>query len=275
MKKLFERKHELFLSMIFGAFSIKDEKLYEIFYDFALIEYRHLTWLGKAIKEVGNEFDYDINRDDVKFMAKDNFELFKNLKELLEAIKNDYLDEPMFERFKSDEEFFIQKIDYLLGDDKNNSPIEAYNKSRKLDGYELDEVSTNALIHFLFEETYKEYELIMVYTYSNIHTENVVLSNIFVDLIYESIFHLKSFARMLSKMGLLYLPRQIMKDVYQFDDLEKFLVDGIKEEEMAKEECLKLSRAVKNQDLSNFFNFINNQENYHIELMKKALKEIK
>jgi len=274
MKELFERKHELFLSMIFGAFSIKDERLYEVFYDFALIEYRHLGWLGKAIKESGGEFDYDINRDDVKFMANDNFELFKNLKGMLEAIKNDYLDEPMYERFKSDEEFFIQKIDYLLGDEKNNSPIEAYNKSRKLDGYELDEVSTNALIQFLFEETYKEYELIMVYTYSNIYTSNVVLSNIFVDLIYESIFHLKSFARMLSKMGLLYLPRQIMREVYQFDDLGKFLVDGIKEEEAAKEECLKLSSAVKNQDLSNFFNFINNQESYHIELMKKALKEI-
>jgi len=274
MKKLFKKKHELFLSMIFGAFSIKDEKIYEIFYDFALIEYRHLAWLGKAIKESGGEFDYDIDRDEVKFMAKDNFELFKNLKGMLEAIKNDYLDEPMFFRFKNDEEFFIQKIDYLLGDDKNNSPIKAYNKSRELNGYELDEVSTNTLIQFLFEETYKEYELIMVYTYSNIYTENVVLSNIFIDLIYESIFHLKSFARMLSKMGLLYLPRQIMKEVYQFDDLEKFLVDGIKEEEMAKEECLKLSSAIKNQDLSNFFNFINNQENYHIELMKKALKEI-
>ena len=272
MKELFRKKHELFLSMIFGAFSIKDEKLYEVFYDFALIEYRHLSWLGNYIKEEKKEFDYDIRRKDVKFMAENNFELFSNLKDLIQ--KMSYPKGEMFDRFKSDEEFFVKKIDYLLSDEKNNAQIEAFNKSRKLDGYDLDEISTNALIQFLFEETYKEYELIMVYTYSNIYTDSKVLSSIFVDLIYESIFHLKSFARMLSKMGLLYLPRQIMKEVYQFDDLGQFLLDGIKEEEAAKEECVKLSQAVQNEELSNFFNFINNQESYHIELMKKALKEI-
>ena len=272
MKELFRKKHELFLSILFGAFSLKDEKLYEIFYDFALIEYRHLSWFGGYIRESGGEFDYDIKRDDVKFMAKDNFKLFRNLKDMIESFS--YPEGEMFDRFKSDEKFFVKKIDYLLKDEKNNAPIEAYNKSRVLEGYELNETSKNALIQFLFEETYKEYELIMVYTYSNIHTDSKVLSSIFVDLIYESIFHLKSFARMLSKMGLLYLPRQIMKEVYQFDDLGQFLLDGIKEEEAAKEECVKLSNAVENEDLSNFFNFINNQESYHIELMKKALKEI-
>ncbi len=272
MKELFRKKHELFLSMIFGAFSLKDEKLYEIFYDFAFIEYRHLSWLGGYIKEIDGEFDYDIKREDVKFIAKDNFELFENLKSMIQNMN--YPDNEMFARFKSDEEFFIQKIDYLLSDKNNNSDIDAYSKNRNLEGYNIDDKSTNALIQFLFEETYKEYELIMVYTYSNIFTNSKVLSNIFIDLIYESFFHLKSFARMLSKMGLLYLPRQIMKEVYQFDDLSQFLLDGIKEEEAAKEECIKLSSAVENKDLSNFFNFINNQENYHIELMKKALEEI-
>jgi rubrerythrin len=53
------------------------------------------------------------------------------------------------------------------------------------------------------------------------------------------------------------------------------LVDGIKEEEAAKEECLKLAKAVDNEELGNFFNFINFQENYHIELMEKALVHIR
>ena len=79
---------------------------------------------------------------------------------------------------------------------------------------------------------------------------------------------------MLSKMGILYLPRQIVESVYKFDDLKQFLLDGIEEEKAAKEECIKLSQAVKNEELSNFFKFINNQENYHIELMQKALKHI-
>jgi Mn-containing catalase len=79
---------------------------------------------------------------------------------------------------------------------------------------------------------------------------------------------------MLSKMGILYLPRQIMESVYKFDDMKKFLLDGIEEERMAKIECIKLAQAVKNEELSNFFNFINFQENYHIELMEKAVKEL-
>jgi hypothetical protein len=76
---------------------------------------------------------------------------------------------------------------------------------------------------------------------------------------------------MMSKMGLLSIPRTIMKRVYQFDDLAQFLKDGIKEEEAAKEECLKLAAEVEHPELSAFFSFINYQENYHIALMQKAL----
>ena len=271
-RELFQKKHELFLSYIFSAFSIKDEAIYEIIYDFAMIEYRHLTWLGNALVEQGVEFDYDYNKDEISFEFKDNFELFEGLKKKTLEIQKSYHDSDMFDRFKSDEDFFVQKLEFLLSDVKNNDPIEAFSKKRVLAEYELDKTSTDALTQFLFEETYKEYELIMVYTYSNFYTDSKVMSGIFVDLIYESFFHLKSFARMLSKMGILYLPRQIVSSVYKFDDLKQFLLDGIEEEKAAKEECIKLSQAVQNKDLSNFFNFINNQENYHIALMKKAIK---
>ena len=273
-KELFRKKHELFLSMIFGAFSISDEKLYEIIYDFALIEYRHLNWLGTRFSEEKKEFDYDYDRGSVKFEAKDNFELFQLLKTQIADMKTYYEKDSMFERFESDEEFFVQKLDALMQKEDSNQPITAFDKKRVLEDFTLDKTSTDALTQFLFEETYKEYELIMVYTYSNFYTDSKVLSNIFIDLIYESFFHLKSFARMLSKMGILYLPRQIVQSVYKFDDLKQFLLDGIEEEKMAKEECIKLSQAVKNEELSNFFTFINNQENYHIELMQKALKII-
>jgi rubrerythrin len=272
MNKLFQKKHELFLSMLFGAFSISNDDLFDILYDFAFIEYRHLNWLGTKLAEEKQEFNFDYERANVKFEAKDNFELFTLLKKQLEDIRESYQSDGMFDRFVADEEYFIQKIDVLLKNEKNNQPITAFSKKRVLEGYELDKTSTDALTQFLFEETYKEYELVMVYSYSNFYTDSKVLSNIFIDLIYESFFHLKSFARMLSRMGILYLPRQIVQSVYKFDDLKQFLLDGIEEEKMAKEECIKLSQAVKNEELSNFFNFINNQENYHIELMQKALK---
>ena len=273
-KELFQKKHELFLSMLFGSFAIKDEELFDTLYDFALIEYRHLNWLGTRMAEEKMEFNFDFDRNEVKFQAKDNFELFKLLKTKIEDIKKLYDKDEMFYRFLADENYFEQKLNSFLSDDTKNQPITAFDKSRKLKGYELDKTSTDALTQFLFEETYKEYELVMVYSYSNFYTDSKVLSNIFIDLIYESFFHLKSFARMLSKMGILYLPRQIVESVYKFDDLKQFLLDGIEEEKMAKEECIKLSQAVKNEELSNFFNFINNQENYHIVLMQKALRVI-
>ncbi len=115
----------------------------------------------------------------------------------------------------------------------------------------------------------------MIYTYVNFYTKDKELSNIFLDLIDESFYHLKSFARMMSKMGILAMPRVIMEKIYKFEDLEKFLLEGIEEEEKAKIECKKLSNAIKNDSLSRFFDFINYQENYHITLMKIALNKLK
>ena len=266
---LFQQKQELWLLMLFGAFSVKDEALYDTLYDFAMIEYRHLVWLGDSLVEEGVSFDYD--KEDIPFQAKDNFTLFSIMIERLKTMQTAYHDTTMFARFGTDEEYFIQKLQFLLAHEKNNAPITAYDKSRAMDGVSLNQSQTDALTLFLFEESYKEYELILVYTYSNFYNDSKILGSIFSDLIYESHFHLKSFARMMSKMGLLSIPRTIMKRVYQFDDLAQFLKDGIKEEEAAKEECLKLAAAVEHPELSAFFNFINYQENYHIALMEKAL----
>jgi len=270
---LFQNKHELWLRMLFGAFSVQDEKIYELLYDFAMIEYRHLLWLGSDLKERGIEFDF--NREQFNIEFENNFELFTSLIKELKSIGDDYEKSVMFERFLNDESYFIKKLELLLEDDKNNESITAFDKSRKLEDVELNDKQLNALILFLFEESYKEYELILVYTYSNFYTDSKILSSIFFDLIYESHFHLKSFARMMSKMGILALPRVVPKRVYQFDDLEEFLIDGIKEEEGAKELCVKLANDIDNEVLSPFFTFINNQESYHIELMQKALRYIK
>ncbi len=267
--KLFQHKHELWLTILYGAFSVQDEKIFDILYDFAMIEYRHLVWLGDALVEEGVCFDYE--KGEIDFQAEDNFALFSKLIKAIKLIEEEYHDSVMFNRFRSDEHYFIEKLTFLCEDKSNNAPIVAFDRSRKMEGFELDQAQTDALTLFLFEESYKEYELILVYTYSNFYNDSKILGSIFSDLIYESHFHLKSFARMMSKMGLLAVPRQIAKRIYQFDDLKQFLTDGIKEEEMAKEECLKLAAEVNHKELSAFFNFINYQENYHIALMQKAL----
>ena len=273
--RLFQQKHELWLAILFGSFSVPDEEIADILYDFAMIEYRHLTWLGGRLAEAGEAFDYE--KGEIDYEAEETHALFAKLIRQIEAIADAYPDreDVMYARFLSDERWFVQKLTALLNDPATQMRISAFDKDRRLPGYELDRTQTDALTLFLFEESYKEYELILVYTYANFFTDSKLLSGIFTDLIYESHFHLKSFARMMAKMGILSMPRTVMERIYKFDDLEQFLVDGIKEEEGAKEECVKLARMVDHPELSNFFLFINNQENYHIALMRRALDWLK
>jgi rubrerythrin len=135
----------------------------------------------------------------------------------------------------------------------------------------LEQDQIDALTLFLFEESYKEYELILVYAYMQARTDNSLHFNVFQDLIDESHFHLKSFANMMAKLGVLALPRELHEMTYKVKDLEKFVHDGIAEEETAKEMCKELSESITDPKLSKFFDFINYQESYHIELMKKLL----
>ncbi len=261
--------------MLFGAFSVDNEEIYNILYDFSMIEFRHLKWFGQKLADENIEISFD--REEMSYKAKSNFELLKQLIANIDMIKELYEDDadPLFKRFVTDENYFISKLYNLLKDERNDAKIRAFDKRRELEGFELDEIQTDALTLFLFEESYKEYELIMIYTYVNFYTKDKELSNIFIDLIDESFYHLKSFARMMAKMGILTMPRVIMERVYKFEDLEKFLLEGIEEEEKAKIECKKLSDAIKNDSLSRFFDFINYQENYHISLMKRALNKVR
>ncbi len=260
--------------MLFGSFSVAEEAIADILYDFAMIEYRHLVWLGGRLAEEGTPFDYD--KGEVDFRAETNHALFAKLITQIEAMAAHYPDtaDTMFARFLSDELYFVQKLQSLRSDPDSDGAITAFDKSRMLPGFVLDRTQTDALTRFLFEESYKEYELILVYTYANFFTDSKRLSGIFTDLIYESHFHLKSFARMMMQMGILTMPRTIMEQVYKFDDLRQFLIDGIQEEEGAKEECVKLAQMVQDERLGDFFLFINNQENYHIALMQKALEHL-
>ncbi len=272
--EIFRKKHELWLSILFGAFSVKNEEIYNILYDFSMIEFRHLKWFGQKLADAN--VDISLDRGEMEYRAKDTFELLKQLIANIDMVKELYENDPdpLFKRFVTDENYFISKL-YNLLQKEENEPIEAFDKRRVLEGFDLDDTQRDALTLFLFEESYKEYELIMIYMYVNFYTNDKELSNIFIDLIDESFYHLKSFARMMAKMGILSMPRVIMERIYKFDDLEKFLIEGIEEEEKAKIECKKLSDAIKNDELSRFFDFINYQENYHITLMKRALTRLK
>jgi Mn-containing catalase len=75
----------------------------------------------------------------------------------------------------------------------------------------------------------------------------------------------------MADLGILSIPRFITSEIYAIGSLEQFLLEGIDEENAAKEECRAIAQSIGHEGLRNFFNFINTQESYHIALMQEAL----
>ena len=271
LNELYQAKHELWLKILFTSFAIENEEVKSELYEIANMEYRHLKWISNALAAQNIEYDYEKYAIDIQ--KETNHEYFAYLISEIQLVMKEYdPDDPTFARILSDEFYFIQRLTRFLSDDIYNEKITAFNKERIYKQKELDKNSTDALTIFLFEETYKEYELILIYAYMQNYTTDIVQYNVYQDLIDESQYHFKCFGNMLAKMGILAIPRTLMKELYKRDDIKQFLIDGIEEEKLAKEECAKLAAAVKDEELSQFFEFINFQENYHIELMQKAIK---
>ena len=266
-KELYKRKHELWLKILFASFAIDDEAIKSRLYDFSQIAFRHLKWIADAILKSGKDYDYE--RDMMLYKRQNVFEVLQALKEDIEQTQKLYKDGVLFDRIKSDEAFLLEYIDDLLSDEKNNKSVEAFSLINRWE--HLDATSLMSLRMFLFEESYKEYELILVYAYMQARTTSLEEFDVFQDLIDESHFHLKSFGNMMAKLGILALPRELHELTYKISDLKKFIQDGIKEEESAKEMCRELASSINDEYLSDFFTFIDNQESYHIELMKKLL----
>jgi len=269
MYNILKSKHELWLKVLFGSFAIDDSKIKDKLYDFSQILFRHIKWIANECKK--RDIEYDFDKDHIALQKESNFELFEFLIKELRGASASYEESELFDRIKNDEQYMIFYLENLLKNKKNDGKISAFDRGRVYEDKKLSKTSTDALIKFLFEETYKEYELIMVYTYMQNYTNNLSEFAVYQDLVDESHFHLKSFGNMLSKMGILAIPHSIEKSIYKVTDITKFLQDGIKEEEAAKEECIKLANAVQDEELGKFFEFINFQESFHIDLMKRLL----
>lgn len=269
---LFRRKHQLWLRILFMSFSINDPWVKNRLYEFSKIEFRHLKWLAQSFYEKNINYDYE---RDPKFSIESDsfFNLVHMAMNEIKAIHLIYEDSPLFERMKHDEHYILGTLHSYLEKLTLDEPISAFNRKRHWPDALLSEKETDALTLFLFEELYKEYELIMIYFYRQIRSSTPSQAIHFQDLIDESHFHLRSFGDMMAKMGILALPRALHPRTYNITDIEKFLKDGIIEEENAKEECRKLSSSINDEKLSSFFAFINYQESYHIEIMKKLLED--
>ncbi len=269
MSKLYQVKHELWLDILYASFAINDSEIKDRLYDFSMIAFRHMKWIGSDILENGTDYNYD--RAKMLLKRPCNFDIFNYLIEEIRQAQTFYEESTLIARVVTDENYLVEYLTSLLQDSKNNHKVTAFDMHRTLPNKTLDAVQTDSLTIFLFEESYKEYELILVYAYMQARTDNLLHFNVFQDLVDESHFHLKSFGNMMAQMGILALPRELHELTYKITDMAKFIVDGIAEEENAKEQCKALADAVNDTELSQFFDFINYQENYHIALMEKLL----
>lgn len=270
MNNIYKAKHQLWLSITFASFSINDEEIKSKLYDFSQIAFRHMKWIGSDILACGNNYNYD--RDMTLYKKESVFEIINDLIQEIKNIQNIYTDSALYERVKTDDAYLIEYLTQILKDTSNNKEVTAFNMKREWLDKGLAQEEIDALTLFLFEESYKEYELVLVYAFMQARTTNITQFNVFQDLIDESHFHLKSFGNMMAKLGVLALPRELHEMTYIIKNLEQFVMDGIEEEEAAKAMCKELSATIKDKELSKFFDFINYQESYHIELMKKLLR---
>ncbi|NPA51199.1 MAG: hypothetical protein GXO02_06185 [Epsilonproteobacteria bacterium] len=270
MKSLLVKTHELWLVTLMASFMSKRLETKRNLNDFSDIIFRHFTWIEKEL--IKKNIPYDYNREVVPIKVDRLKIILQNINDRINTIlfTLDLLEnKELKDRIKSDLEYIKFVVEKIEDEDVSS----AFNAKRVYKDYKLSPEATDAFTLFLFEESYKEYELIMVYNYLKAHSNDDFLNKIFQILVEESFFHLKSFGEMMANMGILAVPRVIHKSIYQVENIIKFLEDGIDEEIAAKEECVKLSEAVAkdSKELAKFFEFINNQENYHIALMKDAL----
>lgn len=273
MKNLFGDIHEAWLATQFTGFMSKTQSRQEL-YEFSNILFKHLTWIENDFIKNKIAYNYDIKHVPIRVSHLSH--MINNIIARLISIElqlETCADEHITFRMKSDLSYMKSALEKLPEEEVESS----FNASKNYPNVKLSDEAKDALTLFLFEESYKEYELIMVYNYSKANSNDAFLNRIFQILIDESFFHLRSFGQMMSDMGILGVPRSLMEEIYNFNDLEQFLKDGIQEEIGAKEECKKLADAVSNssEHFAAFFTFINNQENYHIALMEEALAYIK
>ncbi|WP_457743769.1 iron-binding protein [Sulfurimonas sp.] len=269
MNKTYQKKHELWLKILFASFAINDETIKSRLYDFSQIAFRHMKWLGEETLKNGDDYNYD--REMLLLKHNTVFEILEALKIAIDEIQSFYPQDVLGQRIKTDDTYLLEYLSEVLNESSLNNAITAFNMKREWENKNLPQDQIDALTLFLFDESYKEYELILIYAYMQARTKNLQHFNVFQDLVDESHFHLKSFGNMMAKLGILALPRELHEMTYIVKDLDQFLVDGIAEEEAAKVMCKELSDAIKDEELSKFFDFINYQENYHIELMKTLL----
>ncbi len=272
--KIIQKANESFIKFIYANVMFQENDVKEKLNDIALFKYRHLVWLMQDAVKKNVRFNMDFDYEEIKKIK------VQQECELLEVLKDDLnenialyegIDNVTVNRLRNDDSFFIKELQKF----DVEGEIISFNENKTLLEMDLDENAKSALVFFLMEETFKEYELITIYSYLKAHSDIADANSAFSDLAYDSIYHLKRFAALASKMGILTLPKIIPHDKYENIGVVEFLKENIEEEMDAEKQCLILAKKIGNEELSSFLLFISRQELYHGELLQRALNAIK
>ena len=274
MQRLIRFHHESFIKFIYASVMVNEQYAKKLLEDIAVFKYRHMVWAMADAAREGIKFDMDFKEEEIRKIQVNRSEDL--LDELINDLEQNLLSyetikSPSVERFKNDDEYFLTQLKRL----DLEGEIKAFNQSKELPGVDLEDDAKAALVFFLMEETFKEYELITIYSYLKVHSNAVDANSAFTDLAYDSIYHLRRFAELASQMGVLTLPRPIPHEKYQNIGIVEFLKENIEEEMDAEKQCLILAEKIGNKDLSDFLLFISRQEVYHAELLQRALDSVK
>ena len=112
MNKMYQKKHELWLSITFASFAIQDEEIKSRLYDFAQIAFRHMKWLGSDILSADDNYNYD--RDMTLYKRNSVFEVIEALEDEVKNIQDSYPQTILGERVRTDDAYLLDYLSEVL-----------------------------------------------------------------------------------------------------------------------------------------------------------------
>lgn len=287
--EIFSKKHEIWLSAMYSSILIRDPKISIALYGFSDLFFRHMRWIGSQIVSEITSYDYDLesnNKDGIpkmfNFDRNDIVVAKKSGKELLIDMKNRALecingindDSILLSRIKSDDEYFVYRMEFFLNENNEILVDEKADSGFYFNNMSFSDDDIKKIKQVLSKQHQKEYVTVLSYLYVLIHTSKCQINEFLYDLMLESLYHQRHYAKMMASLGLLELPRVPKKEEYQKGDLKAFINQSIKEEIIEQEELRKISEEIRFVVVKNLVEYIANQEKHHIELLKKVLEYI-
>ncbi|MRJ07002.1 MAG: 4-hydroxythreonine-4-phosphate dehydrogenase [Epsilonproteobacteria bacterium] len=267
-------QHTSFIKFMIASMIVNNAEVKNFFEDVAFFKYRHMAWAMEDAKMEGRDFDAYFDENEIQKLRelKSQKDLLNYLIADLEENLQSYQDseKPTIARFKNDDNYFLHRLRKI----ELEGEITAFNGKKELPGIKLSVENKNALVFFLMEEIFKEYELVLIYTYYKTFSTNAIANSAFTDLVYDSIYHWRRFGELAAQMGVLTLPRVVPVEKYKDEDVIQFLKENIAEEISAEKNCLILAEKIGNEELKEFLLFISRQEVYHAELLQRALNSL-